>query len=77
MAGKITNAVLAEKIENLKEYLIKHNDLQDERIALQEEKTEKNTVAIAGMKGASGVIALFVTIIMNFLITFFFKGLNR
>ena len=31
MAGKVTNEVLKEKIENLKEYLIKHNDLQDER----------------------------------------------
>ena len=41
MAPRITNLVLKEKIESLKEYLIKHNDLQDKRIALQEEKTEK------------------------------------
>ena len=77
MAERITNAVLLEKIENLKEYLIKHNDKQDERILLQEEKTEKNTVAIAGMKGASGVIALLVTAIMNIFIAFFFRGLNK
>lgn len=32
--ARITNAVLFEKIENLKEYLIKHNDKQDERILL-------------------------------------------
>jgi len=30
-------------------------------------------VAIAGMKGASGVIALLVTAIMNIFIAFFFK----
>jgi len=77
MGERVTNLVLKEKIENLKEYLIKHNDIQDKRIELQEEKTEKNTVAIAGMKGASGVIALLVTLIMNFLISFFFKGLNK
>lgn len=77
MAGKVTNEVLKEKIENLKEYLIKHNDLQDKRIALQEEKTEKNTVAIAGMKGASGVIAIVVTFVMNIFITLFLKGIHQ
>ena len=62
MAGRITNAVLAEKIENLKEYIINHNKTQDDRIVLQEEKTEKNTIAIAGIKGASAIIASAVSL---------------
>ena len=66
MALKVTNAVLAEKIENLKEYLVERNNLQDKRIHLQEEKTEKNTVAIAGIKGAalaiSGCVSLIISI---------------
>jgi len=63
MGERVTNLVLKEKIDNLKEYLVERNNLQDKRIALQEEKTEKNTVSIAGMKGASGVIAFVVSII--------------
>jgi len=63
MAPRVTNEVLLEKIENLKEYIVERNDNQDKKIALQEEKTEKNTVAIAGMKGASGVIAFVVSTI--------------
>jgi len=36
-----------------------------------------NSQNIAGIKGASGVIAGFVTIIMNCLITYFIKGMNK
>ncbi|GAH43547.1 unnamed protein product, partial [marine sediment metagenome] len=46
MPPRITNAVLLEKIENLKEYIVERNDNQDKRIEQQEEKTEKNTIAI-------------------------------
>ena len=73
MAKEITNAVILERINNLKEYLVERNNIQDKKIHLQEEKTERNTVAIAGMKGASGVIAVLVTAIMNAFILFFFK----
>ena len=62
MAGRITNLVLAEKIDNLKESNEKHNEIEDRRITLLEAKTEKNTIAIAGIKGASGVIAFVVSI---------------
>lgn len=54
---RVTNAVLAEKIENLKEYIIERNNNQDKKIHLQGEKIEKNTISIAGIKGASAVIA--------------------
>ncbi|MBA7554008.1 hypothetical protein ES705_46618 [subsurface metagenome] len=71
---RITNAVLAEKIENLKEYIIERNDNQDERIALQEEKTEKNTISIAGIKGASAVIASAVSLFIAGLSMYLKKG---
>ena len=73
MPTRITNAVLAEKIENLKEYIVKHNNTQDGRITLQEEKTEKNTIAIAGIRGASGVIAGAVSITIGILTYFGLK----
>jgi len=65
MTERVTNLVLKEKIENLKEYLIKHNDLQDKRITLQEEKTEKNTIAIAGIKGTAFGISGCVSFIIS------------
>lgn len=75
MPPRVTNAVLLEKIENLKEYIIERNDSQDKRIELQEEKTEKNTVAIAGMKGASGVIAFVVSVITT--LTSIYLGIKK
>ena len=68
---RITNLVLAEKIENLKEYLVERNNNQDKRIHSQEEKTEKNTVAIAGIKSASAVIASAVSLFITGLIAYF------
>lgn len=62
---RVTNLHLKEKIENLKEYLVERNNNQDKLISLQTEKTEKNTVAIAGMKGASAVIAFAVSIVIG------------
>ena len=75
MPPRITNAVLAEKIENLKEYIVGHNETQNGRITLQEAKTEKNTVSIAGMKGASGVIAFVVSIVTT--LTGIYFGMKR
>ena len=71
MARRITNLVLFEKIENLKEYLMLHNKTQDGRITLQEEKTEKNTIAIAGIKGASAVIASAVSLVVSGIFIYF------
>lgn len=71
MARRITNLVLFEKIENLKEYLMKHNETQDGRITLQEEKTEKNTIAIAGIRGASAAIASAVSLFIAGIFTYF------
>ena len=71
MAGRITNLVLAEKIGNLKESIEERNKIEDRRITLLEAKTEKNTVAIAGIKGASGVIAFIVSIGTTLLATYF------
>lgn len=59
---RITNLVLHEKIKNiiknqddLKVYLKERNDKQDDKI-------DKNTIAIAGIKGASGVIAATISL---------------
>ena len=63
MAERVTNLVLLEKINNLKEYLVERNNLQDKKIELQEQEIKNNTIAIAGIKGASGVIAFVVSTI--------------
>ena len=69
MAERITNAVLFEMIKSIKEDTteIKGND------KAQWKQINKNAQNIAGMKGASGVIAVLVTAIMNAFILFFFK----
>ena len=54
---RITNAVLAEKIENLSKYLHERNDNQDKRLDRYSVKIDKNAISIAGIKGASAVIA--------------------
>ncbi len=65
MAERVTNLVLKEKLENLKEYLVERNNKQDKLITLQTEKTEKNTVAIAGIKGVAIGISAVVTFVLN------------
>lgn len=65
MPPRITNLVLAEKIGNLKESIEKRNGIEDRRITILEAETKKNTVAIAGIKGASGVIAFVVSAVMS------------
>ena len=69
MPERITNAVLYEMIKSIKEDTteIKGND------KAQWKQINKNAQNIAGMKGASGVIAVLVTAIMNAFILFFFK----
>ena len=71
MAERVTNLVLAEKIGNLKEYIVEKNKIEDRRITLLEAKTEKNTISIAGIKGASGVIAGAVSLFIAGVWTYF------
>lgn len=72
MAEKeVTNEVLLERINNLKEYLVERNNLQDKKIELQEQEIKDNTTAIAGIKGASGVIAFIVSTIIALIGVYF------
>ena len=61
MAGRITNAVLAEKIDATNDNV---KDIKDELVKLNG-RTFKNSTDIAKMKGASGVIAFVVSIIVT------------
>jgi len=73
MAERITNAVLYEMIKSVKEDTteIKLNDIAKWK------QINKNAQNISGMKGASGVIAGIVSLIMASLIAIFFKGLHQ
>ena len=73
MAERITNAVLYEMIKSVKEDTteIKLNDIAKWK------QINKNAQNISGMKGASGVIAGIVSMIMASLIALFFKGLHQ
>lgn len=73
--ARITNLVLAERIGNLKESIEKRNEIEAKKITLLEEKTEKNTVSIAGIKGASGAIA-FITSLTTTLAGIYFGMKN-
>ena len=77
MGERITNAVLYREIINLKEYVKERNDKQDIVIEQNRVASNKNALSIAGMKGASGVIAIVVTFVMNFFINYIFKGLHQ
>ena len=73
MSERITNAVLYEMIKSVKEDTteIKLNDIAKWK------QINKNAQNISGMKGASGVIAGIVSMIMASLIALFFKGLHQ
>ena len=73
MAERITNAVLYEMIKSVKEDTteIKLNDIAKWK------QINKNAQNISGMKGASGVIAGIVSMIMASLIAIFFKGIHQ
>lgn len=70
MSERITNAVLFEMIKSVKEDTteIKLND------KAKWKQINKNSVAIASIKGASGIIAGLVSMIVAGIIAFFFKG---
>lgn len=79
--ARISHETLLEKINNiakyqkdLRNYIAERNDNQDKRIALQEEKTEKNTVAIAGIKGVAGVISAFISLMIAGISIYLRKG---
>ena len=75
MTKRITNLVLAEKIDGIEKLFVNHNKNQDDRIKNVEGKTDKNTVAIAGLKGMVVGVSALVTFAVNAVIAFFtFKG---
>jgi len=69
MTERVTTAVLYEMIKSIKEDTteIKSNDKE------QWKAINKNSQYIAGMKGASGIIAGLVSMITAGIITYFFK----
>ena len=73
MSERITNAVLYEMVKSIKEDTteIKLNDIAKWK------QINKNAQNISGMKGASGVIAGIVSLIMASLIAVFFKGIHQ
>jgi len=68
---RITNLVLAQKIEGLKELFILHNKGQDERIKEVETCSKANSVAIAGMRGMVVGVSALLTLAINTVIAFF------
>jgi len=73
MSERITNTVLYEMVKSIKEDTteIKLNDIAKWK------QINKNAQNISGMKGASGVIAGIVSLIMASLIAIFFKGIHQ
>ena len=75
--GRITNADLSRQITSLEGYVKECNTRHEREIAENRKQAKDNAIAISGMKGASGVIALVVTTIMNVIITLGFKGIHQ
>jgi len=75
--GRITNQDLSRQIIDLKDYIQECNKRNEKTIEQNRVDLNKNTVSIAGMKGASGVIAIVVTALMNIFITLFLKGIHQ
>ena len=76
---RVTNAVLFSEIQNIDkristvEELIKtNNGKMDKRVIKNDEEIRKNSIAVAGIKGAAGVISLVVSGISAFLINYVF-----
>ena len=76
---RVTNAVLFSEIQNIDkristvEELIKtNNGKMDKRVIKNDEEIRKNSIAVAGIKGAAGVISLVVSAISAFLINYVF-----
>jgi hypothetical protein len=74
---RVTNAVLFSEIQNIDkristvEELIKtNNGKMDKRVVKNDEEIRKNSIAVAGIKGAAGVISLGVSAISAFLINY-------
>lgn len=65
MVKKITNLVLANKIDNMKEYLTERCDKQDIIIEQNRVQGNKNTVAIASIKGMAVGVSAIVTLVLN------------
>jgi len=77
--GEITNATLFSEIQNIdrrisnvEELIKENNNKMDKRVIKNDEEIRKNSIAIAGIKGAAGVISLVVSAISAFLINYVF-----
>lgn len=68
---RITNLVLSQKIDGIKELFVNHNKNQDERIGKVEEKTDKNTIALAGLRGMVVGVSALITLAVNGIMAFF------
>ena len=76
--GRITNVDLSHQITRLEGYVKECNTRNEKEIKENRKQAKDNAIAISGMKGASGVIALIVTFVMNILISLFIKmGINQ
>ena len=75
--GRVTNLDLSHQIERLEKYVKECNIRNEQEIKENRKQAKDNAIAISGMKGASGVIALVVTAIMNVIITLGFKGIHQ
>ena len=68
---KITNAVLLEKINNIKEDTEEIKKEYKENSTNQWKQINKNAINISGMKAINGVIAFAVSIATTLLATYF------
>lgn len=68
---RISNLVLANKIDNLKEYIVERNDKQDTIIEQNRVQGNKNAVAIAGIKGMAVGVSAIITLVLNGIWAFF------
>lgn len=72
---EVTNEVLGNKIDNLKDFITERNNKQDIIIEQNRVQGNKNTVAIASIKGMAIGVSAIVTLAINTVIAFFtFKG---
>ena len=84
MTEKISNEVLANMIKNLDTKIDKNDEHLNEKVdnmakaqAIQNGRTYENSLSIAGIKGAAGVISLVVSIVSNFVIAFFISKFKQ
>ena len=71
MKEEVTIEVLAEKIDNLKEYLVERNSKQDTIIEQNRVQGNKKAISIAGIKGMAVGVSAIITLVLNGIWAFF------